>query len=916
MNNVQPPRPVGPLRPAVRARLLWRVVRRQHQGRRQPRAGAHRPRRPHQPRPPRRHRRRGRHRRRRRHPHPGPRPLPARGVRRSGSTSRPPGRYAVGHGVPADRRRRRREGQGGDRGHRRRRGPRRRRLARRAGRPGVPRRHRPGGDADVPPAVRHRRRCRPGDAGIDLDRKVFVARKRVEHELAPELATYFPSLSARTLVYKGMLTTPQLGRVLPRPRRRALRERHRCSCTAASRPTRSRRGRSPTRTASSPTTARSTRCRATRTGCAPARRWSTARTLAGARAGVPDLHAGRVRHRPLRRGARAAPPRRPPAPPRRADDDPRGVGEQRHDGPGGAGVLPLPLHGDGAVGRPGQRRLHRRHGDRRRARPQRPAPEPLLGHRRRPRRDGVGGRRDRHRPGQGRAARAGSSRAGCSSSTPPPGRIVDDDEIKRRSPPSTRTASGSTRASSSSTTCPPASTSCSATTACCAASSCSATPTRSSRSSSPRWRRRGPSRSARWAPTRRSPCCRSVRACCSTTSSSCSPRSPTRRSTRSARRSSRRWRRRSGRRANLLRPGPESCRQLVLPFPIIDNDELAKIIHANDDGAYPGLQARTWSRACYRVAGGGLALERALDGDLPRGVGGDRGRRSRSSCSPTATPTHVEAPIPSLLLTAAVHHHLVRTKQRTKVGLVVECGDAREVHHMALLIGYGAGAINPYLAFESIEDMIADDGGMGQRPRRDRPAQGGAQLHQGVRQGRAQGDVEDGRVDGGQLHRRPDLRGDRARRASSSTQYFTGTVSRLGGIGLDEIAAEVAARHAVAHPTRPEERAHRTLELGGEYQWRREGEFHLFNPETVFKLQHATRAKRYDIFKEYSRRRRRPVEAAGHAARPVRVQGRRARAGADRRGRAGRHSIVRRFSTGAMSYGSISPRPTRRWPSR
>ena len=84
-------------------------------------------------------------------------------------------------------------------------------------------------------------------------------------------------------------------------------------------------------------------------------------------------------------------------------------------------------------------------------------------------------------------------------------------------------------------------------------------------------------------------------------------------------------------------------------------------------------------------------------------------------------------------------------------------------------------------------------------------------------------------------------------------QYFTGTVSRLGGIGLDEIAAEVAARHAQAHPTRPEERAHRKLELGGEYQWRREGEIHLFNPETVFKLQHATRAKRYDIFRQYSR---------------------------------------------------------------
>ena len=121
----------------------------------------------------------------------------------------------------------------------------------------------------------------------------------------------------------------------------------------------------------------------------------------------------------------------------------------------------------------------------------------------------------------------------------------------------------------------------------------------------------------------------------------------------------------------------------------------------------------------------------------------------------------VEAPIPSLLLTAAVHHHLVRTKQRTMVGLIVECGDAREVHHMALLIGYGAGAINPYLAFESIEDLIAEGlhGWAGWTPHK-----AVQQLHQGVRQGRAQGDVEDGRLDGGQLHRRPDLRGHRARR--------------------------------------------------------------------------------------------------------------------------------------------------------
>ena len=136
-------------------------------------------------------------------------------------------------------------------------------------------------------------------------------------------------------------------------------------------------------------------------------------------------------------------------------------------------------------------------------------------------------------------------------------------------------------------------------------------------------------------------------------------------------------------------------------------------------------------------------------------------------------------------------------------------------------------------------------------------------------------------------------------------RYFTGTVSRLGGIGLDEIAAEVAARHATAHPTRPEERAHRKLELGGEYQWRREGELHLFNPETVFKLQHATRAKRYDIFRQYSRpSTTSPSGWPRCAACSSSSGGRASRSRSTRSSRSA--SIVRRFSTGAMSYGSIS----------
>ncbi|MCU1504067.1 MAG: gltB, partial [Ilumatobacteraceae bacterium] len=361
--------------------------------------------------------------------------------------------------------------------------------------------------------------------------------------------------------------------------------------------------------------------------------------------------------------------------------------------------------------------------------------------------------------------------------------------------------------------------------------------------------------------------------------------------------------------ANLLDPGPESCRQLVLPFPIIDNDELAKIVHINDldldleddgpDAPFAHLAAVVIS-GLYRVAGGGLALRRALDAirhEISRAI--DDGARiivlsDRNS-------DEVYAPIPSLLLTAAVHHHLIREKLRTKVGLIVEAGDAREVHHMALLIGFGAGAINPYLAFESIEDMCAED----------LHGLGGLDPHKAVKNyikaaGKGvlkvmskMGVSTVASYTGAQIFEAIGLGQDLV------DEYFSGTVSRLGGIGLDEIAAEVAARHAAGHPPRPEERAHRKLELGGEYQWRREGEVHLFNPETVFKLQHATRAKRYDIFKQYTAL----VDDQAKKLATLRglfqfKSGVRAAVPIDEVEPVS--EIVKRFSTGAMSYGSIS----------
>ena len=351
--------------------------------------------------------------------------------------------------------------------------------------------------------------------------------------------------------------------------------------------------------------------------------------------------------------------------------------------------------------------------------------------------------------------------------------------------------------------------------------------------------------------------------------------------------------------SNLLNPGPESCRQLVLPFPIIDNDELAKIVHADDDGSFPELHAHV-VLGLYRVDGGGVALKGALD-DIRAGVSAAIESGARVIVLSDRNSDEVLAPIPSLLLTAAVHHHLIREKTRTQVGLIVESGDAREVHHMALLVGFGAGAINPYLAFESIEDMIREDvhglGGVDAEYALKKYIKASGKGILKVMSKMGVSTVAS--YTGAQIFEAIGLG------TELIDEYFTGTVSRLGGIGLNEIASEVASRHAVAYPKNPERRAHRKLELGGEYQWRREGEHHVFNPETVFKLQHATRAKRYDIFRQYTQL---VNDQSKHLA---------TLRGLFEFNGEGRTSIsidevesvshiVKRFSTGAMSYGSIS----------
>ncbi|ALG11167.1 glutamate synthase large subunit [Kibdelosporangium phytohabitans] len=342
---------------------------------------------------------------------------------------------------------------------------------------------------------------------------------------------------------------------------------------------------------------------------------------------------------------------------------------------------------------------------------------------------------------------------------------------------------------------------------------------------------------------------------------------------------------------NLLSTPASACRRISLSFPVLDNDELAKIVHINDDGDLPGFQTFT-VRGLYGVNGGGDALKQRLDeirAEVSEAIAG--GARLIVLSDRGVDETH--APIPSLLLTGAVHHHLIREKTRTQVGLLVEAGDAREVHHIALLIGYGAAAVNPYLAMASVEEMALAETAE-QATRNLIKA-----LGKGVRKTMSKMGVSTvASYTGAQIFEAIGL-GDEV-----IDSCFSGTTSRLGGVGFDVLAEEVAQRHRKAFPPDGVRPSHRELETGGDYQWRREGEAHLFNPQTVFKLQHSTRSGRYEIFKEYTR------GVDEQSARLMTLRGL-------FDFKAGREpvpieevepvsDIVRRFATGAISYGSIS----------
>ena len=344
---------------------------------------------------------------------------------------------------------------------------------------------------------------------------------------------------------------------------------------------------------------------------------------------------------------------------------------------------------------------------------------------------------------------------------------------------------------------------------------------------------------------------------------------------------------------NMLEPTPEACRQLEVPTPVLTNEDLERL-----RALYGGPRSRGFRSitipALFPVADGGAGLRKAIE---VMQVQASEAIAEGHNLLIVSDRGHDEwdAPIPALLAVSAVHHHLLREGTRTKVGIVVESGEPREVHHFAMLIGYGASAVNPYLAFETIDDQV----GQGLIP--GPAAKAEKKYIKAVNKGISKVISKMGistiqSYHGAQVFEAVGLNQD------FIDEYFTWTSSRIGGVGIDVVAREVKERHYRAYP--PRAIRHTTLGTGGQYQYRADGEYHLFNPETVHRLQHACRTGSYAAYKEYASLVNnqsktlctlRGLMDFRPGARPVPLAEVESV-----------EAILRRFKTGAMSYGSIS----------
>jgi glutamate synthase domain-containing protein 2/glutamate synthase domain-containing protein 3 len=346
-----------------------------------------------------------------------------------------------------------------------------------------------------------------------------------------------------------------------------------------------------------------------------------------------------------------------------------------------------------------------------------------------------------------------------------------------------------------------------------------------------------------------------------------------------------------GHEGNLLEESPRAAHLVKLKTPVLSNTDLAKLreIQAGD---FKSITLEMLFEASEGAAGLQKSLDelcekakQAVDDGYSILILTDRGVNQN------------RAPIPSLLATAAVHHHLIRAGTRTQAGLVIETGDAREVHHFCLLIGYGAGAINPYVAFETIADLHKD----GILPKELTLDQAKKNFIKAANKGIIKVASKMG-ISTVQSYRGAQIFEAIGIGEEVIEKYFAGTASRIGGIDMEIIAAEALERHRRGFP--PVKVDGRVLGAGGQYQWRREGEYHMYNPETVARLQHAVRIESFKAFQEYTARvndestRRctlRGLLQFKFPAQPIPIEEVEPAS-----------EIVKRFCTGAMSFGSIS----------
>ena len=346
-----------------------------------------------------------------------------------------------------------------------------------------------------------------------------------------------------------------------------------------------------------------------------------------------------------------------------------------------------------------------------------------------------------------------------------------------------------------------------------------------------------------------------------------------------------------GNNGNMLIEDPLSCHTVALKHPVLTNHDLEKI-RSIDTGIF---QAK--SLQCYfRADGKPGSLKSALDRICRYAVDAVQDGFEVLILQDRAIDSD-HAPIPSLLATAAIHHHLIRKGYRGKVGIVVEAGDVWEVHHFACLLAFGATAINPYLALSTIRDLKAS----GRIKTEQDPEQLKKNYIKAVNEGLLKVFSKMG-ISTLQSYQGAQIMEIIGLNHEVVDQYFTGAVSRIEGMGLDEIAREALAKHHIAFSRK--EIPTDQLPAGGIYQWKRKGEFHLFNPQTIHLLQHSTRMNDYGVFKKYSKL----VNDQSEKACTLRslFEFKKTRPSISMDEVEPEENIFKRFATGAMSFGSIS----------